>query len=181
MILPNLQKPIVLAGRRFVPAGESTVEHDIEVMRLLRGAGLEAAHAESADDFAYQALHALVASASLLPLVACLIVPETHARRRPGMLVRVLERAGILRREAVRGGWTPQLQAETVAFLKGLDEPRDKDQVYALVAALLIPFLTGALRSWQPSPRSSGSQVGAAPAGNEASQSAGATSVPGES
>lgn len=181
MILANLQKPIVLAGRRFVPAGESTVEHDIEVMRLLRGAGIEAAAAGSADDFAWQAMHALVASGSLLPLVACLIVPETHARRRPGMVVRVLERAGLWRREAARGGWTPELQAETVTFLKGLDEPRDKDQVYALVAALLIPFLNGALRSWQPSPRSSGSQDGAAPAGSESSQSAGETSAPGAS
>jgi hypothetical protein len=179
VILPALQKPIVLAGRRFVPAGESTVEHDIEVMRLLRAAGIDAATADDQEEFAYRVLQALITNGTLLPLVACMIVPETHARRRPGMLVRVLERAGLWRRDAARGGWTPELQAETVAFLKDLDEPDDKNRVYAMVAAVLVPFLKGAPSSWQHSPRSPGSQDGAAPADGEPSPSAAGTTANG--
>jgi len=181
VILPTLQKRIVLAGRAFVPVGESTVEHDIEVMGLLRAAGLEASAIASDDGFAWAALHAIIEAKALLPLVACMIVPAERARRRPGVLARMLERAGILQRAAARGGWTPEVQAETVAFLKDLDEPRDKDQVYALVAALIVPFLNGALRSWWPSPRSPGSQGGAAPTSSEPLPSAGATTVNGAS
>lgn len=180
MLAQPVQKRIVLAGRTFVPAGESTVEHDIEVMRLMRAAGLEASAAGNDDEFAWRALAALVEGGTLLPLVACLIVPEEHARRRPGLVVRLLERFGVVRRAAARGGWTPDVQAETVAFLKDLDEPRDKDQVYALVAGLLVPFVNGALRSWRPSPRSSGSPETATPEWNGSSPSADVTSGPGD-
>ena len=163
MILPApAQKRIVLAGRAFVPVGESTVEHDLEVMRLVRAAGLEGLDASTGDEFAYAALGAFVAAGTLPALVACLILPEEHAPRRPGGLARLLERAGIVRRAATRGGWSPEVQMETAAFLRQLDDPADKNQFYGLVALLLVPFLNGALRSWLPSPRSSGSPDAAA-------------------
>lgn len=175
------QKPIVLAGRTFVPVGESTVEHDVEVLRLLRVAGLEAgAIAAAGEDAGEQLLGALVTSGTLLPLVASLIVPEAHAPRRPGRLVRALERLGLVRHEAARGGWSPEVQAETVAFLKGLEEPGDKQQVYVLAAGLLVPFLSGALPFWRPSPRSSAGQETASPAtGGGPASGAGGTSGPG--
>lgn len=179
-MLPSPQQPVVLAGRRFVPVGESTVEHDGEVMRLLRRAGVSFERSGVGEEFAYEVLATLVETNTLLPLVACMIVPEAAAPRRPGRFVRFLERVGILERSAVRGGWSPEVAAETVAFLKQLDEPEDKTKVYALVAALLVPFLNGALRSWRPSPRSSGSPPAAAPDPNGSSSSAGATSGPGE-
>lgn len=181
MILPEpAQKRIVLAGRVFVPVGESTIEHDTEVMRLLRAAGLEAAFAAGGEDFAWHALGALVESRTLLPLVACLIVPEAHAPRRPGRFGRWLERVGLVQTSAVRGGWSPEVAAETAAFLGQLDEPADKETVYGLVALLLLPFVNGALRSWRPSPRSSpGTTAAAAPDGS--GPSAAATSDAGAS
>lgn len=181
MMQATHQKRIVLAGRVFVPVGESTVEHDVEVLRLLRVAGLEAERVlGGGEDEAARLMGALVTSGTLLPLVGALIVPEAHAPRRPGRIVRMFERLGIVRHEAARGGWSPEVQAETVAFLKALEEPEDKQQVYGLVAGLLVPFLNGALPFWPSSPRSPGSQGTASPATAGASvPSAAATSGPG--
>lgn len=175
---------IVLAGRTFVPVGESTVEHDIEVMRLLRAAGLEMEPAAREADGAGEAegldvLTALVQAGVLLPLVACLILPEERSARRAGALARWLERVGLLRREAVRGGWSPEVQAETVAFLGRLDEPADKQRVYGIVAQLLFPFVTGAPHSWRLSRRSSGAMAAVAPAAVGSPPGAGATFNPG--
>lgn len=184
MSLGTSQK-IVLAGRTFVRAGESTVEHDIEFMRLLSAAGLSGGTlrvaAENDEQFAWRLLELLIEAGALLPLVACMIVPESAAPRRPGMIAGALERMGFVRREASRGGWTRELQAETVAFLKTLDEPRDKEQVYKLVGELLLPFLVGVLASWTSSPRSSSSGPSTPPDTGANDLNAAATSAHGES
>lgn len=175
---------IVLAGRVFVPVGESTIEHDIEVMRLLRAAGLEISEGAEPNSAAAEAqgldvLAALVNAGALLPLVACLIVPEESARRRPGAGWRLLERLGLVRHEATHGGWTRELQDWTVEYLRRLDEPEDKQRVYGVVAQLLFPFVSGARRSWRLSRRSSGTGTLVAPARGGPHPSAGATFGPG--
>lgn len=162
-MLQTTQKRIVLAGRVFVPVGESTVAHDIEVMRLLKVAGLDDPRlrtGESPEAFGWRVLQALIETKALLPLVACLIVPESAAPRRRGFLRAWLEDLGIVREAARAEGWTNALQAETAAFLGALDEPADKQLVYQVVAELLFPFLKTGLASWAASPSSSGTSAG---------------------
>lgn len=153
------RQKIVLAGRAFVPVGVSTFRHDLEFLRLLRVAGLEDPSmrtGETPEAFAWRVMHALVDTHTLLPMLACLIVPE-HLVREPARGWRgFVEQLVGVEREKRASGWTPEVQAETAAFLGELDEPADKERVYALVMELVFPFLQAGLASWTASPRSSG-------------------------
>jgi hypothetical protein len=146
---------LFLAGRAFVPLGESTVEHDIEFTRLMTKAGLDAAayrEGENPDTHGWRVLQALLEARALLPLLACLIIPADAAPAPApagfaGWLHRSLVRAGMAN-PLPKTGWTPELAAETERFLGQLDEPSDKEKVYGLAAELLLPFLKVDAVSW---------------------------------
>jgi hypothetical protein len=176
------QKQIRLAGRVFVPVGETTVEHDIEFLRLMKVAGLEdptMREGENPDVYAWRIMQGLIEAKALLPLLACLIIPETNAVQPLGRVRRFLERVGLVRPEIRQTGWTHEIAAATRIFLGDLTEPSDKALVYNLVAELLFPFLRSGLSSWCSSPRSSGTVAG--PLAESGGQSAAATLVPGVS
>lgn len=174
-----IPQKVFLAGRAFVPVGVSTVEHDIEFVRLLKSAGIDRPSAEPSETneaFGWRIMQSIIEAGALLPLLGCLIIPSTAAPEKPGILRAWAEHLGILRPAARATGWTPEVQRDTVEWLKALDEPDDKDKVYRLVVELLFPFVRDALASWRPSPRSSGTSSDASASGTETPSSAGATS-----
>ncbi len=174
-----LQKKVFLAGRAFVPAGESTILHDIAVTKLLKAAKLDVAAVrtdETPDEFGFRVLEQIMDADALLPIVACLIIPAEVAPERVGLLRRWAESLGILRPTVRAIGWTPEVQAATVAFLSALDEPADKAKIYQLVAELLFPFLKAGLA---PLLRSPGSSAAAAATPAPTPPSADVTTAPG--
>ena len=164
----QLQSKVFLAGRAFVPVGESTIVHDTTITKLLRAAKLDASQArtdETPEEFGFRVLQQILDADALLPILACLIIPAEAAPERPGLLRGWAEALGILRPVARSTGWTPEVQAATAAFLGDLDEPEDKARVYRLVAELLFPFLKAGLAPLLRSPASS-PVAAAAPATN---------------
>ena len=179
---PLTNQKIVLAGREFLPVGRSTVAQDVEFTRLLRAAGLEdptMRAGETPEAYGWRILQALIEAGSMLPLLACLLVPaELAPERAHGWKAFVEDLVGVDRRRHARG-WTLEVQAETVEFLAALDEPADKSRVYELVAELLFPFLKAGLGSWAASLRSSGTGESPVGGGESSVPSADATSPPG--
>ena len=127
-----IQKKVFLAGRAFVPVGESTIEHDIEFVRLLKAAKIDAPQRladETPEAFGWRVLQSIIDAGALLPLVACLILPAAVAPEKPGLLRGCAEHLGILRPAARSTGWTPDVAHDTTEWLKTLDDPEDKAHV----------------------------------------------------
>ncbi len=179
----TIQKKVFLAGRAFVPVGESTVRHDIELLRLMNVAGLKdpSMHeGETPEAYGWRVLQALCEAEALLPMLACLIVPADAVRAPSRGLKGFIEVLVGANREGRSSGWTPRVQAETVEFLGGLDEPDDKSRVYGLVMELLFPFLKAGLGSFVASQRSSASEAATPASPNPSGPNAAATTGPGQ-
>ena len=74
-----------LGGRRFRTLGEGSVVHDCELLRLLKLAGLQrlsTRDGEAPEDLVWRTIESLLETKTLLPLIACTIVPEECVRER---------------------------------------------------------------------------------------------------
>ena len=173
---------IVLAGREFLPVGVGTLEHDIEFLRLLGEAGLSdptMREGETPEEYGWRLMQSVVASGALPPLLACLVVPAELVREPArGVWGFVLDLFGANRAHR-SSGWTPEVQARTTEFLKGLETPEDKGLAYQLTMELLFPFLKAGLGLFAGSPRSSATETKAPASSESPGPSAAATSVPG--
>lgn len=132
----RVNERIIIAGRSFVPVGESTLEHDNYFFKLRRSAGLESAtlHAgESFEAFANRLLATCLASDAFFEMLGTLIVPEGTAAT----------------------DWTPEMCAETGRFLAKLVDPEDKQRVHNLTVSLLIDFFAEGISSLETSRTSS--------------------------
>lgn len=155
---------IVLGGRRFRRVTHGSLEHDNELLRLLRLAGIrETATPAAADEIAWGAIERLLETKTMLPLLGCLIVPERAAARREAPLAALWRSLMGQRPPRAAPEWSPEIQAETAAFLGALDDPADKERVYQIISDLLFPFLSAGVLSWLRSPLSSAGAA-AAPA-----------------
>jgi hypothetical protein len=149
---------ITLAGRDFVPLGESSIAHDIEVVRLMRVSGLEdpsLRKGETPEAYGWRVLQALIEAKALCPLMACLIVPAGSPQGPERWWLSLLRSWGVVPPKPLGTRWSLELAAQTSSFLGELDEPDDKRKVYGLVAELLFPFLRSGLGSWFASLQSS--------------------------
>ena len=118
-----------LGGRGFDPIGESTVEHDLHFLGLIRRAGLDDLKLEPGEvpaEFAMRILGSLLQSGSACDMLGCLLIPEG----------------------ATSEAWTPQMAEETTRHIAGLTDPGDKQKVHALVVSVLIDFFESGLASW---------------------------------
>lgn len=117
---------ITLGGRQFRACENSTVEHDYVTMDRIRAAGLDIIEMpEDADPAAFtnELLSRIVRSNQLFGLLACMLIPA--------------DKQG--------ADWTPELAAETEAFIKKLTSPADKQLIHEQVVALLISFFQAGL------------------------------------
>ncbi len=136
--------PIILGGRVFRPIGESTVEHDLKFMALLRDLGLDDPHrpeSEAPEQFAVRLLNDLISSGRALEALGYLLIPG----------------------EARSEDWTPALGEETAEFLGGLVDPKDKARVQGLTLSFLRDFFELGLGSWALSTSSSAKATSASP------------------
>jgi len=141
---------IVLGGRAFRRLAPLSVAADEEFLRLALTAGIQEPDpkpGEALGDYSERIVRRLLKTKTLRPLLACTIVPVGD------------------------GKWTPALATETAAFLGELDEPRDKERLWTLVAELLVPFFSRAVSSWraslpsgEPTPAPPRSAFGSSPA-----------------
>lgn len=134
--------PIMLGGRAFLTLERTTLEHDHWYMNHARSSGLDAVEprdGETHSDYAMRLLGAALESGRALVLLGGLIVPA----------------------DAPGGRWTPELAVETAAFLRGLDDPVDKNRINGLMAAMLADFFAAGLISSGASPLSSDGQPAA--------------------
>jgi hypothetical protein len=125
-----------LGGRRFVPIGESTIEHDFNISALLRGARLDeftAPAGSSPEAIATEILDRVLQSGKAFEILGCLLLPE-------GMKAE---------------DWTPALGAETADQLRGLTAREDKAVITALTVSLIIGFFESGLGLRESSPTSS--------------------------
>lgn len=153
-----------IGGRRFVSVRRTTVGQDVELMRILKVAGLRdlsMRDGESPEDFVWRTVEQLVESKLFLPMLGCLVVPEECAPRERGWFERLGSFLVGVRDDprAQRRKWSAEVQAETAAFLGDLDSPDDKQVVYQVMADELLPFLQAGIVSWLRSPRSSAAAV----------------------
>jgi len=117
-----------LGGHTFEVIGESTVEHDLRFMGLVRLAGLDLPsmkEGETPAEFALRLLGEILASGHALSMLGCLLVPEGTASE----------------------DWTPDLERETAGFLGRLVQAEDKEKVNRLVISLLVDFFESGLGS----------------------------------
>lgn len=131
-----------IGGRRFLTAGESTVEQDFVFVSLLRDAGLEdltMGADEAPDDFGARVLSAALKSGAVLKMLGCLLVPAELVPKRSRFAVRRRASPGTL--------WTPAIGEETAAFLGGLTSAEDKTKIRALVLSLLVSFFSSGIVS----------------------------------
>lgn len=125
----------VLGGRTFLVVQEGTVEQDLEILALIKQAGLDntiMAEDEDPDVFALRLFAQAVRNRSVLRLLGCLLVPEEVAKRGqddPG--------------EA----WSTEIGEQTADFLRTLRDPTDKAHVKSLVLSLLVPFVREGISS----------------------------------
>jgi hypothetical protein len=125
-----------IAGKTFVPVGESTVEQDFQFLALIKRARIEEvvmAPGESAEAFARRLLEVTIESGVVLDLLGCLLVPEEKV---PGD-------------QPPGEAWTPEMGRETARFLGQLRNPTDKAEVRGLVLSLLVSFFeSGIVSLW---------------------------------
>lgn len=156
-----MSEKITLGGRRFAVYESTSVAQDSAIAELLARAGIDpfapaaAGESEEAAALAFGAIHG---AGVMLPLLGCMLLPEGSRGGRRSRLRRALERWGVVRRAPA--AWTPELAAATAEFLGGIDDPRDKGQIYAIFAQVLIPFFVGGTSSSWRSPGSSRVQSG---------------------
>ena len=151
---PGPKDILNLAGRRYVPAHLTTLEHDAYFAAILLGAGvgdLNLQPGETLEAYGWRVMRQLVAAKALFLALACLIVPAGSVEPPRRGLGLWLERIGLLPPQPAVTGWTLDRAAETQHFLESLTDERDKQQVAGLVARLLFPFCKSGLRSWTTS------------------------------
>lgn len=127
---------ITLGGRTFVPVTGSTLAHDTWYMGLVSRTGLDAIvrrDDETEPEFGTRLLRALLASGAIVELLGGMLVPTG----------------------TVPTEWTPQLAAETAAFIGGLEDPQEKDKAYPLMIECWSRFFQNGRRSSASSPPSS--------------------------
>lgn len=123
-----MKTPHLLGGRRFSVIGESTVEHDLTFMGLLRKAGLDMPtlrEGELPKDFATRLLGDLLGSGKACELLGCLLIPE-----------------GVESED-----WTPELGQETAEHIGHLTSAADKQKVNQLILSALVDFFESGLAS----------------------------------
>jgi len=128
---------VVLAGHAFAPLLVSTIEHDFWLMARIRAARLDAltkAEDESAEEFVSRILHEVIDSGRAFELLGGMLIPENVPAEQ----------------------WTPELAAETAAFIRTLTDPADKARLQSQLISLLIGFFENGLTSLTTSPKSSG-------------------------
>ena len=128
---------IRIAGRTFVPATNSTIEHDFHLMGHIRAAGLDRIaieEGEAPEDFAVRLLGEVIHSGRIFPILGGLFLPEKISSV----------------------DWTPEVAEETAAFLRKVSDREDKAQIQRQVVSLLISFFQSGLASLSISRRSSG-------------------------
>lgn len=138
-----------IAGRRYQPVGESTLEHDFWLLERLRRAGLDAIAVDPGADF---------------DATARKIVTDAFAA---GVAFDLL--GGVLVPEGTPGeAWTPELAAETSAWAAKVADPEGKKLLQAAFVSALLGFFASGLVSFKTSPRSSsGPGEGAGPGASE--------------
>lgn len=126
---------LILNGRKFVPIKTSTFEHDLEAMRLIRMVGLNKMAilpGETSDAFADRIVEAAAQSEYLLPLLACVIIPE----------------------EIGPENWTPQVHKDISHFFAALTSDADKKTLMSELGSLLAGFFLKGLAASKTSQNS---------------------------
>ena len=129
-------KTIVIAGRKFKPVVDSTIEHDVWTVELIKKCGLDVIEmqpGESPAEFAQRVF--LQASKDLIvfDLLGGLLMPiDTKPEN-----------------------WTPEIAHETGRHFATVCEPEEKKAIRALIAEALMGFFAKGLSSTRISPRSS--------------------------
>ena len=118
-----------LGGRRFVVATDGTVLWDEYVIGALKRAGLiplpRLARGETHGEYASRLLVELISGRELAALLGGLLLPEGVAAK----------------------SWTPELAAETAAFVSALSAPSDKQKVHNLAISILLDFFEHGIAS----------------------------------
>lgn len=127
------RETLLLGGRAFARAEDTTVEQDLFIMGRIREAGLNEITlraGESPDEFSRRLIGDLAASGVTLPLLGGLIVP------------------------AESGAWSPSLAASTAEYIATLADPEDKLRVNTLIVSMLLGFFESgivSLHEWKRS------------------------------
>lgn len=127
---------IELGGRKFHSIEQSTIEHDLTVMRMLAEVGLDKAaqrEGESYDDFAVRLLSQVIASNKAFDLIGGFIMEA----------------------DCQDADWTPESGKAVAKFVSKLTSQDDKLQIRQLVVSLLVGFSQAGLLSFAASPTSS--------------------------
>lgn len=138
-----MQEPeLVLRGRKFVPAGESTTfEQDLYIMDHVRASGVEQIEFTQAD------------RGPKLAAKAEQVVLQAY---RTGQLFHIL--AGILVEEGKL--WSVESANENAKFFAGLNTVADKKAIQGSVVAVILSFFVNEEGSFVISPKSSSDEVG---------------------
>lgn len=144
---------IRLGGREFRPVVDATIEHDYWLMGLIRRAGISPnmKAGESPDAFATRITDETLTSGQAFSILSGFLMPA----------------------EKDVCDWTPDMAAETAAFLKRLRAPEDKATIKACTADLLSGFFASGLVALMTSLKSTSNEPG--PSETESAASSGAS------
>jgi hypothetical protein len=127
---------IVIAGRGFKAAKNSTLEHDVFVQGMIAKAKLgrlEMLPAETPEDFALRIFRRAAISSDVFLLLGGLLLPV----------------------DLPAGEWTPEVAEQTALFLRKLTDEKDKKVVQGQIIAAIMGFFQKGLAYSVTSPRSS--------------------------
>jgi hypothetical protein len=134
------QRKTIANGRTFVSITESTLDHDIHFMGMLKRYGLGLLRerpGESPDDFADRFLNEILTNGATFDLLGALFIPEGTS--------------GL--------AWTPQLGAETADQFRKVTSEDEKREVRALIASLVLDFSARGLITFGRSSNESGTEA----------------------
>lgn len=122
---------VVLGGKPYAVFRQSTLRHDMHVMRLAHAAGLHVlrpSQDEEASAYAFRLYNALVDADMLIRMVAALLVPEGRSPQE----------------------WNEAMAAQTADHLGNVMDEEEKLEIHRQALAIVLPFFlkgTGYLRS----------------------------------
>lgn len=133
-------------NRIFLSIDESTVEQDFHLMALVKRAGLDQVIMTEGEDpraYAERLLDALLASETVLDILACLLVPADRVPKgkEPGEC------------------WSAEVASDTRTYLSLLRTAEDKQRIFDRVLSLLIGFFESGIVSLWTSAKSSAKET----------------------
>jgi len=132
-------RTVTIAGRKFKPVTDSTIEHDVWTMELIKKCGLDVIEmyaGEAAEEFAHRVFMQASKDMAVFDLLGGLLMPIAIKPE----------------------NWTPELAHETGRHFALVCDPEEKKAIRSLIAEALMGFFAKGLSRLKTSPKSSKSE-----------------------